>query len=293
MEEQPLFFGGSQRLFGILTRPAADRARAGRPAVILLNAGTVHRIGPHRLSVAMARRWAGLGFFVLRLDLTGIGDSPAPRGGLENLCYPPSFPRDVDLAMGEVSAATGSSRFVLAGLCSGGDIPLSVGSEDRRVAGAVMMNPRTFMVADVQQVKQHQNAQHYRDSLRKPESWAKLLRGEVDVPRAARLVLPSLKHAARSMLKSLSGQEDEASDAPSRIRAMVERGVEVLLVVSEHDPGVDYVDAHYGDAMRALRTLKGFRRVDVPGTDHTFTSLWSQEHVSDTVTEHLVRTHLA
>ena len=132
VEEQPFSFGGRRRLFGILTRPAASPSRAGLPAVILFNAGTVHRIGAHRHSVALARRWAAHGFFVLRLDLTGIGDSPAPPGGLENLCYPPGFMRDVDLAMSALEAATGADRFVVAGLCSGGDVALSAGSEDRR-----------------------------------------------------------------------------------------------------------------------------------------------------------------
>ena len=127
------------------------------------------------------------------------------------------------------------------------------------------------------------------------ESWAKLLRGQVDLRRATRLMMPGLKQITRRRLKLLSGtsyQEGDAPDAPTRIRSMVERGVDTLLVVTEHDPGVDYVDAHCGDAMRALRTLKGFRRVDVPGTDHTFTSLWSQEHVSDIVTAHLLRTQI-
>jgi hypothetical protein len=52
------------------------------------------------------------------------------------------------------------------------------------------------------------------------------------------------------------------------------------------------VDTHFGDAMRALRAVPGFRRETVRGTDHTFTSLWAQRHVADLLTDHLARRHL-
>ena len=78
-------FGTSHRLFGVLVKPRV--ASADRPAVIMTNAGTVHRIGPHRLYVDLARELAELGFTVLRMDLSGIGDS-AVGTSPENLCYP-------------------------------------------------------------------------------------------------------------------------------------------------------------------------------------------------------------
>ena len=76
------------------------------------------------------------------------------------------------------------------------------------------------------------------------------------------------------------------------LQQLVERGVDTLLVVTEKDPGVHYVDTHWGEGMRALANTPGFRREDVPGTDHNFTSLWSQEKVSDLCTEHLTRRYL-
>ena len=57
-------------------------ATLGRPrprfatALILLNAGLVHRMGPFRLYVQMARRLAAEGYAVLRFDQSGLGDSP-------------------------------------------------------------------------------------------------------------------------------------------------------------------------------------------------------------------------
>ena len=52
-------------------------------------------------------------------------------------------------------------------------------------------------------------------------------------------------------------------------------------------PASHYVDAHWGERDALRSRVPGFRREDVAGTDHNFTSLWSQERVSDSVTEHL------
>ena len=83
------------------------------------------------------------------------------------------------------------------------------------------------------------------------------------------------------------------NDVPECLRLMAERGVDTYLVVTEHDPGVDYVDANYGREMRALASLPGFLRTDVKGTDHTFTARWAQDQVGATITEHLKQRYLA
>jgi hypothetical protein len=70
----------------------------------------------------------------------------------------------------------------------------------------------------------------------------------------------------------------------------VERGVDTLLVVTERDPGVDYVDNHWGEEMRALAALPGYHRHEIAGTDHNFTSIWSQERVAAICADHLRRT---
>ena len=74
--EEPVLLGKSGSLAGIITDPPAHAREASRPAVILLNAGLVHRVGPGRLYVRLSRRLAAHGFVVVRFDLSGIGDSP-------------------------------------------------------------------------------------------------------------------------------------------------------------------------------------------------------------------------
>jgi alpha-beta hydrolase superfamily lysophospholipase len=147
--ERPVQFGDDYPLFGLLTPADPARARRGRPGIVLTNAGCVNRSGPHRTYVRMARRWAKLGFDVLRVDLPGIGDSPAVMGEKENLTYPPTALADLGRAM----RALGSERVVIAGLCSGGDYAFQLGARDPRVAAAWMLNPRTFCVLQLAAVE--------------------------------------------------------------------------------------------------------------------------------------------
>jgi alpha-beta hydrolase superfamily lysophospholipase len=288
--EEPFVFGTSHRLFGVLVRPRA--ARADCPAVIMTNAGTVHRIGPHRLYVELARELAELGFPVLRLDLAGIGDS-AVGTSPENLCYPATGLADCQEAMNVLRARLGVQRFVIAGLCSGGDIAFQLGLKDPRVAGVVMMNPRTFCVHDLALVEAYKGARYYQDSFFKKEKWLKLLRGEVDLVRVARMVAPKLKGMAKHALGRLRPKRDtEHADVPECLQLMAKRGVDTFLLVAVHDPGVDYVDVHFGKRMQALASVANYRREDLQGTDHTFTSVWAQQHVRATVKEHLARRHL-
>ncbi len=50
------------------------------PWVVLVNVAAEHHIGPGRRWVEWARRWAALGYRVVRIDQSGVGDSPTPAG---------------------------------------------------------------------------------------------------------------------------------------------------------------------------------------------------------------------
>ena len=306
LRERPVFFGGGRRLFGILTAPPPSTARPDLPPIILLNAGTVHRVGSHRLYVPMARKWAALGFHVLRVDLSGIGDSPVPEGHPENLTYPRDGLEEARAAMDFLRETTTSGKFIVAGLCSGGDIAFQLGFKEPRVASAIMMNPRTFLVNDLSMVDSYERARWSQQAVAKSDSWKELLSGDVNLKRAFKLAAPKVKDIvvkrARRAVTTLmgavlpSGPADEQrreTDVPYCLRSMAERGVDTYLFVTEHDPGVDYVDANYGPAMSALAAVPNFRRTDVKGTDHTFTARWAQEQVTAMITEHLTQRFLA
>lgn len=139
IHERVLRLGDDGHLVAIASDPpAADET----PTAILLNAGVLHRVGPHRLHVRLARKLAAQGIPALRIDLSGIGDSrPLPSG----LGFRASSVADVRAAMDQVGGTTG--RFVLFGVCSGADNALATAEVDPRVAGLVLVDPPAYATA--------------------------------------------------------------------------------------------------------------------------------------------------
>lgn len=109
-------------LFGLLSEPPdleTPRGHGASPlSILLLNLGGDRRTGPSRLWVDLGRSWARQGVRVLRLDLSGLGDSP-PRPGVERyLVYSPEGINDVTTAA-RFLAPDDPSSVVIMGVCSG------------------------------------------------------------------------------------------------------------------------------------------------------------------------------
>lgn len=118
-------------LFGVLGRPAEGNTRT--PLVVLLNAGFVHRVGPFRFHVHLARSLAAEGFAVLRFDLPGLGDAPAKTSADESAV--------VSRVLDHVGAIAGVESFVVGGLCSAADLGWKVALADVRVRGLLLLDP--------------------------------------------------------------------------------------------------------------------------------------------------------
>lgn len=138
-QEELVRFGAKNHLTGTLARPSAQ---APRPvAFLMLNAGVIHRIGPRRFNVKLARVLAGQGFVSLRLDLSGQGDSLRADG---TLSYEDQVCQDLQAAMDAVQQACGIRRFVVAGICSGAVAGLRTALADPRIAGLWMLDGPAF-----------------------------------------------------------------------------------------------------------------------------------------------------
>ncbi len=318
--EQAWQIQGPKPRFGILTMPqrgggSADRpppeegastsdAPASRkPAILLMNAGSIHHVGPNRAFVRMARRWADLGYPVLRMDLSGIGDSPVPEGCVENLPYPRDAILDAQAAMTALAEHGIASKFILTGLCSGADIAFRTGVIDPRVVGAWMINPQAFYFPSSDSLKEFMHAElqasYYESAFWDVERWKRIFRGEVDLRRIAGVMRAKVESSARRRVMRLLGEKGssdegdkpEARDVIRDLRQMATRGTDTFLLCSEDDPGLLYLIKYFGKELDRLDGMPGYRRDLVKGTDHTFTPLWSQDVLSDMLTERLLKTH--
>jgi len=141
LTEEPLQFGEGGRLFGILTLPSMPPRNAQKlPVFVYLSAGLLHRVGPYRLHVCLARELAQMGFSSLRVDLAGRGDSPQ-RPGLTN---GQSVAADFEEILGVLESRLGRLPLVLAGLCAGANAAISLTLQEPRVIGMVLLDPICF-----------------------------------------------------------------------------------------------------------------------------------------------------
>ncbi len=141
MQESICNFGPDGGLLGILTTPDDDIKKADAPIALILNAGIVHRVGPFRMNVDLARGLAAQGFSAMRIDLSGLGDSAPRTGKLDN---EDRAELDVSDAMDYLTEKTGVKEFVLLGLCSGAYNAHKVSVKNERIVGGVFIDGIVF-----------------------------------------------------------------------------------------------------------------------------------------------------
>ncbi|MFN0008800.1 MAG: alpha/beta fold hydrolase [Planctomycetota bacterium] len=139
--EEPLQFGSGGRLFGILTHPQSPAAGARElPTFLLLNSGFLHRVGPSRLYVRLARSLAARGFTSVRIDLSGRGDSTRRTGVTHEQSVVDDYAEVAQL----LEARFGAVTFVLGGLCAGADNAIRLSIRDERIVGMLLLDPICF-----------------------------------------------------------------------------------------------------------------------------------------------------
>jgi len=141
VREKALKFGADTTLIGILSEPPRGMLVIDQPAIVLLNAGLLHRVGAARLHVRLARRLAIMGLRAVRFDFSGVGDSDARR---DSLAFEESSVLEVQEVMNLLERTKDVHRFVLMGLCSGADVGFNAAQTDDRVIGVVQLDPYAY-----------------------------------------------------------------------------------------------------------------------------------------------------
>lgn len=117
----------NNKLFGILHEPDRDNLVGGKVGINLLAPGLKNRVAPHRLNVKIARKLCELGYYVLRFDPHGVGDSEGefmgsnePIMDLWGAIQKGSFIEDTILANEFLCSYEGISKVILIGQCGAG-----------------------------------------------------------------------------------------------------------------------------------------------------------------------------
>ncbi len=275
--ERPTFV--DDHVFGVLAVP--ENPTGG--AVLLLNAGSIHHIGPNRLHVVAARRWAKTGHLVLRMDLSGIGESPARPGEASNVVYGSHGVTDVLLAAAHLRTL-GASSVRTIGLCAGAFHAQKAAAADRAIAGFIAINPLTFFrpTSGAVDFPAHQvagEAERYRRSALDPEKWKKLLRRDV----AFRAIYETFARRALGLFTNVGRELSRRASMPwsddigVELASLVARGVQGRFVFAKGDPGRQILREQGGSVVRALERKGALEVTVIDGPDHTFTPVWSHE----------------
>lgn len=209
MPEQAFRFGRARHLVGIVGTPDIGRGGVG---VILLNAGLVHRVGPFRLHVELARRLNACGYPTLRFDLSTIGDSGASG---QSQSRTQQVRADVDDAMALLREHAGCRRFVLVGLCSGAENAHTVARADdshEKLLGAVFLDGFAYRTLGFR-------LRHYLPRL-------------LDMRRWSRWLVRKAKQAAAGEASAFSVAPLPQAVVRADLEGMVARGLKLCLVYS-------------------------------------------------------------
>lgn len=284
--------GEGAALFGVMCRPAAGQWPSDGPSILMFNAGAVHAIGPNRLWVRLARRWAARGVRVLRVDITGIGDSDARVGALDNVVYSPHAMRDVVAALAYLRTREGATACHVMGLCSGAYHAFKAATGRLGIDSALMINPLTYFwvpgtpLTDIKDYEVISLGSRYRTLFLTGDPWRRLVRGELDLrvigsvawrTLARNLSLP-LRALARKLHLPLK------NDLARELRRAADDGVPLRFVFAANAPGYALLAQQSGGAFSIAQRRGEVSVTFVADADHTFTGVDARDrlvHVLD------------
>ncbi len=280
--EQALWLHGQGfDMLGIVSEPPrADTARRSTGVVIVVG-GAQYRVGSHRQFVQLARTLAETGFPVLRFDLPGMGDSPGAAPAFEDTAP------HIAVALDGLQAHCPSlERIVLWGLCDGASASLMYvqATRDPRVAGLALLNPWVHSEAGEARARVKH---YYRQRLREPDFWRKLLRGGVGW-QALHGFAGNLRRMSRTSRMGQQPVPGEAAGIPFQQR--MAQGWQaftgpILLLLSERDlTAQEFIeharsDPHWAGALAPARVTQHL----IAGADHTCSQSAHVMEVSQTM----------
>jgi len=288
--ERAVRFGTDRMLFGIVTEPGSGEARR---AVVLLNAGADVHVAFGRLYVTLARRWAALGFVVLRMDLAGLGDSGTRPGRADNDVFPAAALDDVRMALDFLCERYGLRDVTVGGLCAAAYHALRAAAAGIAVNGILLVNPQNFYWQQGTQITEPQPADVLRDWDAHRERWSsaaawkKFLSGKVSLARVKQ-VLQVVSHrmriAAEPPLREVARylRLPVPQDLGRELQEIAKRGVQIVFVFGRDEPGIELLRLHAGSVVRRLGNRCRVHIIDT--ADHNFTYSGPRSLLEDVLT---------
>lgn len=256
-QETPVDLGlGSN---GMVTRPAA----ASGLGLIFCNTSCEPRSGIGRFAVSTARTLAVEGVTSLRFDFLGVGDSDGEgEGHMYTADRQAEFLRASDYLRSQ-----GCTTIAVVAVCSGAFHTI-------RAMGALPAIEQGYCVSsklvwregeslDPQFRDQGKATASYAAGVRNPETWKRLLKGDIDLIAVGRTL-------SGRLLTKLKARLDQSAGAPliSAVNAIAARGGGLRLVMGVEDSSLDELETYFGAQAKRLTKLPGMSMRVIEDLDH-------------------------
>lgn len=275
MKEQTLIFGRDGNLIGTVTVPSGAMQPTG---VVLLNAGAIHRLGPHRVNVRLARDLATRGIASIRFDLAGHGDSGRPSGAKP---FAEQAVCDIRDAMDALTDATGLREFAAFGICSGAYHAFGTALIDQRLVALILFDAFAYPTAKTTLL-------HYLRGLGQPhrlrrftQLCARLANSATnDATRNSRAPRPESEVARLGVIEVIPRKEDIGHG----FKTLQDRGVKLFVLYSGTAIRAYNYTNQFHDTFKAFGVDKRIRVDFRPDVDHQFTVIADQRRIIRDIT---------
>ncbi|MGI8507829.1 MAG: alpha/beta fold hydrolase [Gemmatimonadaceae bacterium] len=292
VDEVPIRFGQHANLFGIATVPRPDQHSRGRPAVIFLNTGADHHIGPNRMYVPMARALADLGFLSFRFDLAGLGES-LPSRGEDHITYPNGAVQDIAEAIALLRSTYGVESVIVVGLCSGAYFAIRAALSELPVAMCMSINPPLYSengrLVEAAELRNYSDVVLLREALWARKRWLKPFGGPLGLSNV--LAASQIKTSV-TMQKVRSGlgltNSSEGNGVGALLESLCNRGVDICIVFAHGERARTDLELQLGWQLHALRGQKNFRFEIIDGAGHGFRPKHAQQQLRTMLVEHII-----
>lgn len=280
--EFPVLFGPDKRLFAIACKPEGQPSRG---MIVLVNSGYNYHAGWARMHVEFARALAESGISSLRIDTSGIGDSPMLHD------RPPFYDQaqvnDVCAAV-TAAAALDLGPVLVSGRCSGAYSALQAAVTDARIRGVIAVNPARLAIGRDESFDQVMAAgtsslADYRRRALSPALLKDIMTGKMPLGKVMSKGTSIAARQAKALLARISGSTlgmDRVNRmAKEQAATLLARGVKPRLVYADNDGGLDELARFFGRLEPAA-----YRHADVcvvAGAEHNMTARHARRAVLD------------
>jgi len=286
------------KLIGILSYHSHLNKDKSKPLIILTNSGSVHRVGPNRVYVQLARSLASEGYPVLRFDLSNLGDSVLGKPENENNPYSDYAMHDIAIILEMMVKEYGFNSFIISGICSGAHNAFHAGlimPASYNIKETIIINPLRFYSdgftnqRSIPTYQVERDSQQYSESLLSLEKWKKLLSGKVDLIYLSSFIYQKALKTLTSNIQALTEKVGihNGSRLTKDLNKYISKNMKISFFIASKDPGKKLL---MNESRIIVNTMIKSNQLDIyeiPNADHTFSSLNCRKEFVRLYVEHI------